>query len=88
LKNPGNLFEREDGMDTVMWLIVGSIFLAGILAGFVITAVTTRVKATGYLHVITDNPEDGPYLFLELTSGLDHLAKKDCVVLKVKYPQK
>jgi hypothetical protein len=71
-----------------MRLILALIFMAGLFAGFIITIVTTRVKAIGYLHVNTADPEDGPYLFLELTSGLDHLAKKDYVLLKVQYPHK
>lgn len=59
------------------------IFCVGIVAGCTISKIISRMKAVGSLRVDTSVPEDGPYLFLELSKSMDVVAKKKYVVLKV-----
>ncbi len=68
-------------------LYIALFFVLGMLVGFILTVIATRVKAVGHLHINKSDPEDGPYVFLELTSDLNCLAKKDYVILKVDFPQ-
>lgn len=59
------------------------VFCVGIVAGCIISKIISRMKIVGSLRVDTSDPEDGPYLFLELSQNMDVVAKKKYVVLKV-----
>lgn len=59
------------------------IFGIGILVGIVCTTVATRTKSVGYLRVDTSDPDDGPYLFLELSKDVDVVYQRKYVTLKV-----
>lgn len=41
--------------------------LCGILIGFVVAKIVSRPKPIGFLRVDESDPDDGPYLFLELS---------------------
>ena len=60
------------------------IFGIGILVGIVCTTVATRTKSVGSLRVDMSDPEDRPYIFLELSKQIGDISSKKYVVLKVK----
>jgi hypothetical protein len=59
------------------------IFGIGILVGIVCTTVATRTKSVGFLRVDTSDPDDGPYLFLELSKDIGEIYRKKYVTFKV-----
>ncbi|MBS6180510.1 MAG: hypothetical protein KH921_06955 [Erysipelotrichaceae bacterium] len=59
------------------------VFCVGVLTGCIISKIISRTKVIGSLRVDTSDPEDGPYLFLELSKSMDVVAKKKYVILKV-----
>jgi hypothetical protein len=59
------------------------IFGIGILVGIVCTTVATRTKSVGSLRVDTSDPDDGPYLFLELPKDIGEICQKKYVTFKV-----
>ena len=59
------------------------IFGIGILVGIVCTTVITRSKSVGSLRVDMSDPDDGPYLFLELSKDIEELYRKKYVTFKV-----
>lgn len=74
-------------MDTMTALIL--LLLGGLIGALATTAVMTRrrIKAgpvVGTLRVDTSDPMDGPYLFLELSQGLDMVALSHRVTLDVR----
>jgi hypothetical protein len=60
-----------------------SIFFLGSIAGAVFANIVWRSFFVGTLHVDTSDP-DGPYLFLELSKGVDNVVRKEYIVMKVK----
>jgi hypothetical protein len=59
------------------------IFGIGILVGIVCTTVATRTKLVGSLRVDMSDPDDGPYLFLELSKDIGEIYRKKYVMFKV-----
>lgn len=59
------------------------IFVIGVVVGCILTTVISRIKSVGVLRVDTSDPDDNPYLFLELSKGLDEIYRRKYVVLKV-----
>jgi hypothetical protein len=45
------------------------ILCAGVIIGCIVTKLTTRNKPIGTLRIDNSDPDDGPYLFLELKAG-------------------
>ena len=60
-----------------------SMYLIGILIGCIMTLIIFRTRSVGVLRVDSSDPDDGPYLFLELKSNPQTIVKKKYVVLKV-----
>jgi len=60
------------------------IFLSGLLLGWVISTVISRVKTVDTLRVDTSDPDDGPYMFLELKNTPAMIMQKKYITLKVK----
>ncbi len=60
------------------------IFGIGILVGIVCTTVATRTKSVGSLRVDTSDPDDGPYLFLELSKDIGDIYRKKYVTVSLK----
>lgn len=58
------------------------IFAIGVVVGSIITKIFTRSLGVGTLRIDTSD-SDGPYMFLELSKGVDIVASKKYVVLKV-----
>ena len=59
------------------------IFLIGVLVGDICAIIMTRIKSTGSLRVDTSDPDDGPYLFLELSKDIGEIYRKKYITLKV-----
>ena len=55
----------------------------GIIIGCIITLIIFKKFQIGDLRVDSSDPNDGPYLFLELYRGPHDIANKKYVVLKV-----
>ena len=55
----------------------------GIVIGGIITLVIFKKSRIGDLRVDSSDPNDGPYLFLELYRGPQDIVNKKYVVLKV-----
>lgn len=64
-----------------MELIVA--FCIGILIGCVFTVIIFRVMAVGTLRIDTSDPNDDPYLFLELSKDVNAIRQKKYITLKV-----
>lgn len=58
------------------------IFAIGIVVGSIIILVIIRPLDIGTLRIDTSDP-DGPFMFLELSKGVDTIASKKQVILKV-----
>lgn len=58
-------------------------FATGVLIGCIITVIVSRIKAIGSLRVDNSDPDDNPYLFLELSKDMDAIYSKKYVTLKV-----
>ena len=59
------------------------IFIAGVLIGCIFSVVICRLMSVGSLRIDTSDPDDNPYLFLELSKDVDTVSRKKYVVLKV-----
>lgn len=57
--------------------------LIGVLLGVGITALIRRARLVGTLRVDTSDPDDGPYMFLELEKGVGDISSRRYVLLKV-----
>ena len=58
-------------------------FVVGILVGCVIALSIFRMKSVGSLRIDTSDPDDGPYLFLELSKDVGVVYQRKYVTLKV-----
>lgn len=64
-------------MEVILWIAIGSCI--GILS----TIFSLHHLLIGDLRVDQSDPEDGPYLFLELQKGVSNFKNKKYVILKV-----
>lgn len=55
----------------------------GILIGCVVTCVIFRLLVVGILRVDRSDPDDSPYLFLELKKPVDDVSAKKYVIFRV-----
>lgn len=60
----------------------------GIFIGVVLAILLFRKNMVGTLLVNTSDPDDAPYLFLELSKDVSDVTNKRYVVLKVNASQK
>ena len=66
----------------MIWLLI-ILFLIGVSFGCVISNATNRKKPVGNLRIDKSDPDDGPYLFLELETDPQILEKEEYVTLKI-----
>ena len=59
------------------------IILAGAVMGSVITLLVCYEKPVGDLRIDCSDPDDGPYMFLELEQGTDVIGSRKRVTLNV-----
>lgn len=58
-------------------------FLLGLAMGCIFTKLLSHPETVGALRVDSSDPDDGPYLFLELTSNPEVIKTKKYIYLKV-----
>ena len=58
-------------------------FLVGVLIGTIIYAIAVKTASVGTLRIDQSDPEDSPYLFLELDKNLSTIVSKQYVIMKV-----
>lgn len=67
-----------------MSIITGIVvYILGFSSGFVVIAVLLYRLKAGTLRVDTSDPEDAPYLFLELERNVDNVISKHYALLEV-----
>lgn len=58
-------------------------FVLGVLVGSLLVMIFRHNRISGVLQVEDVDPEEGPYLLLELTKDVDYLRTKKYVTFKV-----
>lgn len=71
------------GISDMIGMVIISL-LVGFLVGFLIGVSVMRDKPVGDLRIDRSDPDDGPYLFLELKDDPNIISKKKQVVLHIK----
>ena len=61
-----------------------AILIGGIAIGILLSVWFMKKCVMGCLRVDQSDPNENPYLFLELTKELGHICRKKYVILKVK----
>ena len=59
------------------------IFGIGVLIGCILKIIIFRTRSVGSLRIDTSDPNDGPYLFLELSKDIGEIYRKKYVTFKV-----
>ena len=59
------------------------IFITGILVGCICTVIISRKRSIGSVRIDSSDPDDNPYLFLELSQAINILYRKKYITLKV-----
>lgn len=60
-----------------------ALFAIGVVVGCILTRLIFRFQSVGDLRIDTSDPDDGPYMFLELSKDVHTLMRQKYVVLKV-----
>lgn len=60
-----------------------SLFGLGVLAGYLAAHILLRIFSAGTLRVDRSDPDEAPYLFLELSKEIRDVVSRKYVVLKV-----
>lgn len=61
------------------------IFGIGVLIGCILTIIIFRTRSVGSLRIDISDPDDSPYLFLELSKDIREIYKKKHVMMKVNF---
>ena len=65
-----------------MWMIIA--FVGGLIIGGIIATITIQSRSIGAIRVDRSDPDDVPYLFLELKRDVPNFCNKKYVTCKVK----
>lgn len=65
------------------YLILGLIFIAGVIAGVGGSAIVLLKTKGGTLRIDRSDPDSEPYMFLELTESLPSVMRKKYVIFRV-----
>lgn len=57
------------------------IFGIGVSIGCILTMIIFRIQSVGFLRIDTSDPDDNPYLFLELSKDIGEIYKKKYVIM-------
>jgi hypothetical protein len=60
-----------------------TVFASGLTIGLVAAGMTPAIKAVGTLRVDESDPDETPYLFLELDRSINVIRKSKYVLMKV-----
>ncbi len=66
-----------------LFVIFGIGILVGIVCTTIASDIATRTKPVGSLRIDRSDPDDGPYLFLELSKDVEEIYRKKYVTFKV-----
>lgn len=58
-------------------------FIIGLIIGFTICLIARRKPSCGVLHIDVSDPDDGPYMFLELSKNLPEIATGKCATFNI-----
>lgn len=72
-------------MTTEVWFVVTLGLLIGFVLGYILAKASMKEECLGNFRIDRSDPEEGPYIFLELESknGIDHISNLDSVRFKV-----
>lgn len=59
------------------------IFGLGVIVGSIITVMISRIRFSGTLRMDQSDPDDKPYLFLELSDSVENVCRHKYVTFKV-----
>ena len=65
-------------------LLAISFFFIRVSIGILLAKIILRIKRSGALRIDHSDPQDGPYLFLELEKGIYDISKRHYILLEVK----
>lgn len=65
------------------YLILGLIFIAGVIAGVGGSILVLLTTKGGTLRIDRSDPDSEPYMFLELTESLPSVMRKKYVIFRV-----
>ena len=65
------------------YLILGLIFIAGVIAGVGCSVLILLKTKGGTLRIDRSDPDSEPYMFLELTESLPSVMRKKYVIFRV-----
>lgn len=68
----------------MIWVVTVSAGVIGFALGALVVRCVLSRKASGDLRIDTSDPDDGPYMFLELSEPPRNIMRKEYVTLKVK----
>ena len=71
----------KEGFEILDKMIIA--FLAGVLIGIIIYVIALKTASIGTLRIDQSDPEDSPYLFLELNKNITVISSKKYVTMKV-----
>lgn len=66
-----------------MTISLSVMFLLGVTLGYIINTVLTYERPIGKLRIDTSDPDDGPYMFLELETTPTYVEKQKYIRLEV-----
>lgn len=59
------------------------VFILGLMIGYVSKKFVDNIETVGNLRIDNSDPDDGPYLFLELETNPESIKRKKYITLKV-----
>ena len=66
------------------WFVIPIVAILGVIAGYNYAMFIIRSKTFGAIRVDRSDPDDGPYLFLEIKQHPDALMNERFVMLEVR----
>ena len=63
-----------------MWIIF---FIAGVIVGCAIAILRPKKKSCGKLRVVYSDDQVNPYIFLELSTGIENILDQKDILLQV-----
>jgi len=61
-----------------------ALFIIGVAIGCAAVLLLTRYRSVGFLRVDQSDPQDGPFLFLELDQDVQSVMSNKYIILQVK----
>ena len=81
-QNDKLLVERGENMNALTFLYLMLLLFAGIVIGFIFGKME-RHNTIGTLRIDSSDPDDGPYMFLELAANPEYIKQQKRITLDV-----